>query len=245
MQTHEKRFRLDITQYSAWGDIWHTVCPDQRTQQQRPRIASWGHREEPAAQNYQTPRRRRGAINWEREKRDDYICVNQPEADCASWWKNFSSLGVMASRQRWRRTTKHSLNSAQLCRLDGGHQGQASEGSFKWSRPGFMSKATGGRWFTWDLLPASPLRLCAPLPSAVSGAGHSAAPVGGPMFPTVPLSLFSSGSPASVSDGGSFSCAACWSAPSPRGPPLERASRYHNHKPQPVFMIQELVNRLH
>lgn len=95
--------------------------------------------------------------------------------------------------------------------------GQPSVGALKRSEP-----RSG---FTWALLPASPSLLCAPLPSAASDARRSSAPAGGPACPRARLSLFSSGSPASACDGASSSCAACWSAPSPPGPPLQQQRR--------------------
>lgn len=76
------------------------------------------------------------------------------------------------------------------------------------------------RLFIWVLLPASPWLLCALLLSAVNVVGHSSAPGGGQVCPPAHLSPFSSGSPASVCDGGSSSCIVCWSVPSPPGLPL-------------------------
>lgn len=89
----------------------------------------------------------------------------------------------------------------------------------------YSNEKPQSRRFTWALPPASPSQLCALLLSAVNGARRSSAPEGGPGCPPAHLSPFSSGSPASACDGGSFSCTVCWTAPFPPGPPLQQASR--------------------
>lgn len=88
-------------------------------------------------------------------------------------------------------------------------------------KPWLKTKRKRTGWFISFLQPASPLQLCALLPSAVSAATRSSAPAGGPAFPPAHLSQSSSDSPAFVCDAENSSCSVGWSALFPPGPPLQ------------------------